>query len=41
MEERGLGMNLNNKIVKVVNMEELTHESKRLWIYKRLHIRMG
>ena len=22
-------------------MEELTHEFKRLWIYKRLHIRIG
>ena len=24
-----------------VIMEELTHEFKRLWIYKRLHIRIG
>ncbi len=27
--------------VPTVNMEELTHEFKRLWIYKRLHIRIG
>ena len=27
--------------VPAVIMEELTHEFERLWIYKRLHIRIG
>ena len=29
------------KCASAVIMEELTHEFKRLWIYKRLHIRIG
>ncbi len=41
MKEMRLGMNLNNRIVKAVTMEELIHEFERLWIYKRLHIRIG
>lgn len=27
--------------IPAVTMEELTHEFERLWIYKRLHIRIG
>ena len=28
-------------LIPAVITEELTHEFKRLWIYKRLHIRIG
>ena len=43
MEKMNMKTNLKREIVNVtkVIMEELTHEFKRLWIYKRLHIRIG